>query len=92
MWADAQRDGHPAEYRWHPLQEFRNSIPCTTPQSLADVAGGVPCINTANIGERRPRRKVNFARGKIPSGGKSPQKCIYRVTAQETAKHHVKFR
>jgi len=19
MWASAQRDGHPAEYRWHPL-------------------------------------------------------------------------
>jgi len=19
MWANAQRDGHPAEYRWHPL-------------------------------------------------------------------------
>ena len=34
--ADGQRDGHPAEYRWHPLTKFRNSIPCTTPQSLAD--------------------------------------------------------
>jgi len=37
MWADAQRDGHPAKYRWRPLQKFRNSIPCTTPQSLADA-------------------------------------------------------
>jgi len=26
MWADAQRDGRPAN-RWHPLRKFRNSIP-----------------------------------------------------------------
>jgi len=37
MWADAQRDGRPAKYKWHPLRKFRNSIPCTTPQSLADA-------------------------------------------------------
>ena len=30
-------------------------------------------------------RKVNFARGDIPSGGKSPRKCIYSVAAQETS-------
>ena len=28
MWADAQRDGRPAEYRWRRLRKFRNSIPC----------------------------------------------------------------
>ena len=37
MWANAQPDGRPAEYSWRPLQKFRNSIPCTTPQSLADA-------------------------------------------------------
>ena len=37
MWAYAQRDGRPAEYRWHPLRKFGNSILCTTPQSLADA-------------------------------------------------------
>ena len=37
MWADAKRDGRPAEYRWRPLQKFRNSIPCITPQSLAEL-------------------------------------------------------
>jgi len=26
MWADAQRDGHPAEYRWRPVRKFHNSI------------------------------------------------------------------
>ena len=38
MWANAQRDGRPAEHKWHPLRKFGNSIPCTTPrQSLADA-------------------------------------------------------
>ena len=37
MWADAQPDGRPAEYRWRRLRKFPNSIPCTTPQSLAEA-------------------------------------------------------
>jgi len=37
MWADAQRDGRAAEYRWRLLRKFRNSILFTTPQSLADA-------------------------------------------------------
>ena len=37
-------------------------------------------LNFARLG-----RKVNFAAGKIPSGSKSPQKCIYSVPVQETA-------
>jgi len=53
MWADAQRDGRPAEYRWRPIQKFGNSTPCTTPQNLAEAAAGVPCSNAANIGERK---------------------------------------
>ena len=36
-------------------------------------------------------RKMNFAPGKIPSGGKSSRKCAYNVPAQETAKHRAKF-
>jgi len=36
-WKDGQGDGRLAEYRWRPLRQFRNSIPCTTPQSLADA-------------------------------------------------------
>ena len=39
----------------------------------------------------RPGRKVNIARGKIPSRGKSPRKCIYSVGDQETVKHRAKF-
>jgi len=37
MWADAQRDVRPANYRWRPLRKFSNFIPCTTPQSAADA-------------------------------------------------------
>jgi len=74
MWADAQRDGRPAEYRWRPLRKFRNSIPCTTPQRLADNrcmecrAVTLPIEENARLG-----RKVNFAPGKIPLGGNSPE-------------------
>jgi len=38
MWADAQRDGRPAEYRWRPLLKFGNSVNCTASQSLADAS------------------------------------------------------
>ena len=42
MWAYAQRDGHPrnigdASVENDEDQKLRNSIPCTTPQSLADA-------------------------------------------------------
>jgi len=39
MWADAQRDGRPAEYICGTNEErkFPNSLPCHTPQSLADA-------------------------------------------------------
>ena len=54
MWADAKRDGRPAEYRWRPLQKFRNSIPCRlVPRRKVWLtpAAGVPCSNAANIGD-----------------------------------------
>ena len=40
MWANAQRDGRPAEHRWRPL--FK-------PQSLADTHYYMPCSNAANM-------------------------------------------
>jgi len=36
MWANAQRDGRPAEYRWCPQRKFCDFIACTTPKNLAD--------------------------------------------------------
>jgi len=88
MWADAQRDGHPAEYRWCPLGKFRNSIPCITPQSLADPNAGVQSSNAANIGERKSWTQSEFCTWQNSVRGMSPQKCIYSVPAQETTKHY----
>jgi len=36
-------------------------------------------------------RLVNFSSGRIPLGGKSPEKCIYDAPAQPTAKRRAKF-
>ena len=84
MWADVQRDGRPDEYRWRPLCKFRNSIPCTTPQSLAEAR----CWSNENA---RLGRKMNFARGKILSRGESPQNVYKSVPAQETTKNRAKL-
>jgi len=46
----------------------------------------LPIYENARVG-----RKVNFARAKIPSGGKSLQKCIYSVPAQDMIKDRAKF-
>ena len=72
MWADAQLDGRPAEYRWRPLRKYRNSIPCTTPgtpQSLAD--GHYSTAVTLAIENKRLGRRVNFAPDKIPLGARA---------------------
>jgi len=74
MWADVQPHGRPAEYWWRRLRKFRNSI--TRRKVWLMPGAGVPCSNAANIGERKTWTQVKFARGKIPSGGKSRRKCI----------------
>jgi len=94
MWADAQCDGLPAEYRWHPLRKFRNSIPCIPRHQVwLTAAARVPCSNATNIGERKTWTQSEFCRWQNSVRGqiKSPQKCIYSVLAQETAKHPAKF-
>jgi len=61
MWADAQRDGRPAEYMWRPLRQFRNFIPCTTPQNLADARHALECrAVTLPIGERKTWTQSEF--------------------------------
>jgi len=81
MWADAQRDGRPAEYGWRPLLNATKLGSCPLLEC---------CAVTLQIWENaRLGQKVNFAPGKIPLGGKSPRKCIYSVPAQETAKHRA---
>jgi len=77
MWADAQRDGDPIEYRWRSLRKFRNSILVQRHKVWLTPAAKVPCSNAANIAQNgRLGRKVNFAPGKIPLGGRKPRKCI----------------
>jgi len=54
MWADAQRDGRPAEYRWRPLREFRNFVPCIPCRKLwLTPTARLPCSKAANIGEHK---------------------------------------
>ena len=48
MWANAQRDGRPAEYRWRPVQRRKVWLTPTT---------RVPCSNAA-----KTRNPVKFAR------------------------------
>ena len=60
MWADAQCDGRPAEYSWRPLQKFRISIPCTSRKVWLTPAAGVPCSNSANVGERKTWTQSEF--------------------------------
>jgi len=45
MWADVQRDGRPAKYRWRPLWKFCISIPCSMSQILADARAGARPVN-----------------------------------------------
>jgi len=56
---------------------------------LTPVAG-VPAVMLPKQANARLKSKVNFALGKILSGGKSPRKCIYSVPELEMAKHCVK--
>jgi len=55
MWANAERDGRPAEYRWHPL--FKRRKVWLTPTA------GVPCSNAA-----KTRNPLKFAG--VPQIGK----------------------
>jgi len=88
MWADAKRDGRPAdiggvvcESSVIPFLTRRRKVWLTPARAVT-----LPIYENTRRG-----RKVNFAPGKILSGGKIPRKCIYSVAAQETAKHRADF-
>jgi len=82
MWADAQRDGCPAEYRWHPL--------LNTAKWGLTPTNRVSCSNAANIRECKTWTESEFCTWENTVKGKSPRKCIYSVPDQETAKHRAK--
>ena len=76
MWADAQRDGRPVEYRWRSLRNF-GIIPFLVPRRKVWLtpAAGVRAVTVPRYENARLGHKVNFTQGKILSGGKSPRKC-----------------
>jgi len=73
MWADAQRDGRPAEYRWRPL--------LNAPKFGSRPQLECHAVTLAIYESTRFGRKVKFAFGKIPLRRKIPGKCIYSVAA-----------
>ena len=56
MWADAQRDGRPAEYKWRPLRKFRSPGDNQTSRSL-DSGERRRCSN-----EAKTQKPLKFAR------------------------------
>jgi len=68
-----------------------NSVPCSTPQSLADDYAGVPCSNAANTGERNTWTQSEFCNWQNSVRGQKRPKMYTGVPAQETAKHRAKF-
>jgi len=93
MWADAKRDGRPAEHRWRTLRKFRNSIPCTTQKSLADARCWPECraVMLPIYENARLRRSEFCTWENSVRGAKAAKKCIYSVPAQDMAKDRAKF-
>jgi len=95
MWADAQRDGRPAEYIYSTYGALCESslglIPFIVPRRKVWLrpAAGVPCSNAAIYENARLGRKVNIACDKFSSGGKSvymimviifsPKNCVLNI-------------
>ena len=93
MWADAHHDGRPAEYRWHCLRKFRNSMFLVPRHKVWLMpAAGVPCSNAANIGECKTWTQSEFCTWQNSiTGAKAAKNVLYSVPAQKTAKHRAKF-
>jgi len=74
MWTDAQRDAAQPNIGGALCES--SVIPFLVPRRKLWLtpAAGVPCSNAVNMDNAKLGRKVNFARGKIPSAGKSPRK------------------
>ena len=83
MWANAQRDGRPAEYR----RCLLNAAVWLTPTTR------VPYSNAANIGERKTSTQSEFCTLQNYVNGQEPTKIYisYSVPTQVTAKHRAKF-
>jgi len=64
-------------------------VPCHKVQLTP--AAGVPCSNAANIRENKTWTQSEFCTWQNSATRQSPQKHIYNVPAEETAKHRAKF-
>ena len=66
----------------------RSVIPFLVPRRKARLtpAAGVPCSNDANVRERKTWTQSEFCTSQNSAREQEPQKCIYSVPAQETAK------
>jgi len=64
-------------------------VPCRNVWLMA--AARVPCSNAANVGECKTSTQSELCSWQNSVMSKSPQKCIYSIPVQETAKHHAKF-
>jgi len=66
MWANAQRDGRPAQYRWRPVL---NAAKFGSRPLLKCRAVTLPKYESASLGEC----KVNFDLAKIRNGARAPE-------------------
>ena len=66
MWANAQRDGRPAEYTWRPSAQRRKV--CLMPTTR------VPCSNAPNMGERKTWTQSEFCTWQNSVTGEEPLK------------------
>jgi len=91
MWADAQRDGCPAEYGGALCES--SVIPFLVPRRKfwLTTAARVPCSNAANVELRKTWTHSEFCMWRNSVRGLQPRKFIYSVPAKETAKHRAKF-
>jgi len=82
MWANAQCDGRPAKYRWHPLL---NDAVWLTP------AAGVQCSDAASIGECNTWTQSEFCTWQYSVGARAAENAyiLYSVQVQEMAKHRA---
>jgi len=92
MWADAQRDMAAQRNIGDALCES-SVIPFLVSRCKVWLrpAARVPCSNAANIRERKTWTQSEFCTWLNSVRGQGPQKCIYSVPSQETAKDCAKF-
>jgi len=73
MWADAKRDGRPADYRWRPLQKFCNSIHVPRRKVWLTLAAGVRAQGSQYRRTQDLDGKWTLHQAKLRQGAKDPE-------------------